>query len=278
MQSLDRKLEANSLLKDNARRQRIRGSFFLLVLHVLPLFALITGTKPVDWIFFGLVFPLYTIGMAIGLHRYFAHRSFKTSRAFQFALALMASIGFGDPIRFAGKHRLHHRYVDTDRDVHSPQRGLWDCWIACHIDCGYSEEEVLAQVPDIRRYPELEWLHRYWLVPGACLMVTAFIVGGFTTVCVGCLLSPLIMLHQSSAVNFLCHRYGRRRFDTPDESTNNALVAILTWGEGWHNNHHKHPVLAHAGMRRYEVDMLYWVIVLFERFGLIWSVRRRALS
>jgi stearoyl-CoA desaturase (delta-9 desaturase) len=254
---------------------RARAAFLLLVLHALPISAFMLGTSRVDWVFFAVVYPLYTIGMAIGLHRYFAHRSFRTSRLFQFVLALAASVGFGDAIRFAGKHRLHHRFGDTERDVHTPKRGVWSCWIACHVDCGYSDERVLAQVPDLRRYPELMWLHRYWLAPGALLMLTAYAIGGYTTICIGCLLPPLIMLHQSSAVNYFCHTHGSRRFETPDDSTNNALIALLTYGEGWHNNHHRHPALARSGIAPLEIDMLYWVIVLLGRLGLVWRVKNR---
>jgi len=252
---------------------RWRTGLFLLILHALPVSALIIGTKPLDWIVLAIIFPFGGIGVGVALHRYFTHHSFQTSRGFQFALGLMASIAFGDPICFAGKHRLHHQYSDTRNDVHTPLHGAWQCWIGSLIDCGYSDDQLRERAQDLWRYPELRWLHRYRLLPGLTLALIAFLIGGYTTLAIGFCLMPVILMHQSSAVNYFCHRYGTQRFDVGDDSRNNALVAILTLGEGWHNNHHRYPQCAHAGFYWWEIDMFYWAIWVFEKLGLIWAVK-----
>ena len=257
-----------------SRGHRLRIGALILLLHALPLAVLITGTDRTDWIFFACLYPFQAIGVGVSMHRYFAHRSFKTSRPFQFFLALTSAATFGNPVGFAGKHRLHHQHVDSERDVHSPVHGLWACWIGSLLDSGYTEAQVLRKVPDLTRYPELMWLHRHFLLPGLALSAIALIVGGVSTVAIGVCLGAAILIHQSSAVNYLSHRYGARRFETPDRSTNNWVTGILTFGEGWHNNHHYCPSSARAGFAWYEIDMFFWVIWVFEKLGLVWDVRR----
>jgi len=255
-----------------SERRRIGG--LLILLHALPIWAITTGTTSTDWLFFACLYPFQAIGVGVAMHRYFAHRSFRTSRAFQFFLALTSAATFGNPVGFAGKHRLHHQNVDSERDVHSPVHGLWSCWIGSLLDSGYTEEQILKKVPDLARYPELMWLHRHFLWPGLALCVIAFLVGGLSTVAIGVCLGAALLVHQSSAVNYLSHRFGTRRFDTPDHSTNNWVTGILTFGEGWHNNHHYCPNSARAGFAWYEIDMFYWVIWLFDKLGLVRDVRQ----
>jgi len=212
--------------------------------------------------------------VGVSLHRYFAHRSFKTSRWFQFIMALMAASVFGDAVRFTGKHRLHHRYSDTTNDTHTPMKGFWSCWYGSLLDNGYTDDELCDAARDLRKYPELMLLHRYWMVPGLVLCGIAFLIGGMSSVAIGVLLGSALLMNQAAAVNYFCHKYGRRRFDTRDRSTNNALIAALSFGEGWHNNHHHYPATARAGFHWWEVDMYYWVICLFEKLGLVWDVRQ----
>jgi stearoyl-CoA desaturase (delta-9 desaturase) len=256
------------------RRERAFIAAQIVLLHLCVVVALIAGTKPIDWLLFAILYPIQFAGVAICLHRYFAHHSFHTSRAFQFALALAAASSFGDPIRFAGKHRLHHQHADGPDDPHTPLHGFWASWFGSHVDSGYSEEEIGAQVPWLWRYPELRWLHRNSRLPALLLCVMAFMLGGFSTVAIGVLLGVVLVLHKSSAVNYCCHKFGSRRFVTDDQSTNNFLVALFTCGEGWHNNHHRYPVSARAGFRWWEIDMFYWVICVWEALGLVWDVRR----
>ena len=118
------------------------------------------------------------------------------------------------------------------------------------------------------------WLHRNWQLPGLALCLLALLIGGVSGLAVGVLLGSAFLLNSSSAVNYFCHRYGRRRFDTRDDSTNNFVVALLTLGEGWHNNHHRYPVSARAGFCWWELDLYYLLIRAWEAVGLVWDVQR----
>ncbi len=257
-----------------SRSARIYTGALIAVMHLIPITVLITGTSRTDWLLFAAIYPFQAIGVGVCLHRFFAHNAFRTSRWFQFVLALFCASTFGDPIRFAGKHRLHHLHTDCKDDPHTPLHGWWSSWFGSHLDSKYSDEEICAQVPNLTKYPELMWLHRNSLAPGLALCFIALLIGGFSGMAIGVLLGASILVHQSSAVNYLCHKYGRRRFDTDDLSTNNFLVSLLVFGEGWHNNHHRYPVSARAGFCWWEIDMFYWVICLFEALGLIWDVKR----
>ncbi|MBT8047746.1 MAG: acyl-CoA desaturase [Gammaproteobacteria bacterium] len=257
-----------------SRAARVRTAALIALIHVLPAWAIINGTGEKDWLLFAAIYPFQAIGVGVCLHRYFAHNAFKTSRWFQFLLALFCASTFGDPIRFAGKHRLHHLNTDRENDTHSPRQGFWFSWLGSHIDSRYTDEQICAQVPYLTQYPELMWLHRHSLAPGLTLCAVALLLGGISGMAVGVLLGAALLIHQSSAVNYFCHRFGRRRFQTDDLSTNNFLVSLLVFGEGWHNNHHRYPVSARAGFCWWEIDIFYWVICLWEAIGLVWDVRR----
>lgn len=270
--------------------ERRKAAFLIGLMHIAPVVGLLLGPNPLDWRILACVYPFQAIGIGVALHRYFAHRSFKTSRPFQFFLALCSSVVFGDPVGFAGKHRIHHRNVDRETDVHTPLHGWWACWIGSLLDSGHGEDEILSQATDLRRYPELMWLHRNAKVPGLTLIglaaifgggvagleggFVAGVLGGFTAGTIGVCLPTVFAIHQTSAVNYFTHKYGTRRFETSDHSTNNFLVALFTWGEGWHNNHHRYPRSARAGFEWWEIDPFFWAIWLFERVGLVWDVRR----
>lgn len=246
----------------------------IIMLHLLVVLAIVSGTKAADWLVFAVVYPLAAIGVGVAMHRYFAHRAFQTSRWFQFVLALMASLSFGNPLYFAGKHQLHHRHSDTPQDVHTPFAGWWHCWFGSLMECGYRESEITRQVAHWHSYAELAWLYRHPAAPGLILCTVLYVCGGFSMMVVGGMLSSVLLLHQSSAVNYFCHCRGSRRFTTHDASTNHPLVAVLTFGEGWHNNHHRFPRSARAGLKWWEVDLFYGVICLLESLGIIWAVHR----
>ena len=253
---------------------RLRKALLLAFVMIAPIAVIVTGTDATDWWLFAVIYPFQAVGGGISLHRYFAHRSFRTSRVFQFALALMSAITFGDPIRFTGKHRLHHRHVDKCDDPHTPSHGFWSCAFGSMVDTGYTEQQVRDNARDLTRYPELMWLHRFWMLPGLLLSGLAYWVNGFSGIAIGVLLGVSILIYQSVGVNYFSHRYGQRRFDTADQSSNNWLVAVISYGEGWHNNHHFYPSSARAGFRWWEIDMNYWLICLWEKLGLVWAVRR----
>ncbi|HZP36598.1 MAG TPA: acyl-CoA desaturase [Methylomirabilota bacterium] len=254
------------------RAAGIRGGVMITVLHLIPLMAVSRATAR-DWLACAALYLAFVVGGGMGLHRYFAHRAFRTSRAFQLVLALLGSTAFGEPIGFAGKHRLHHRYSDTAHDVHAPREGFWPCWFGSLFERPARAADIARMTPDLRRYPELVWLHRWWYVPTLALGALTWWAGGFTMFAIGFVLSRVIILHAVSAVNYFCHRNGHRRFATRDHSTNNVLVALLTFGEGWHNNHHRYPRAARAGLRWWELDPIYYGIRFCAALGLVWDVR-----
>ncbi len=268
-----RAVEVVRALPSRTRAQRAATAFFLVTIHALPAAALVTGTTRSDWIAAGAMLPVMAVGVVVGLHRFFAHRSFETSRLFQFVLGTVSCLSFSDPISFAGKHRLHHLYSDTDRDVHSPHQGFWYCWYGSLVDDGYHDRVFLAKARDLVRYPELRWLHRWFLLPGMALGLILFQIGGFSMLAIGYALNLAVAQNFSSAVNYCCHRWGSRPYDTPDASRNNAVVALLTMGEGWHNNHHHFPGAARAGFRWWEVDPAYWFIRLLALLRIVRNVR-----
>jgi stearoyl-CoA desaturase (delta-9 desaturase) len=252
---------------------RIMTGAFLAIIHVAPAVAVVRGSSVTDWRVLAVAFPILSFGCSAGLHRYFAHRSFQTSRAFQFLMGLTAAAAFGDPIAFAARHRLHHALSDTDRDVHSPRQGLLYCWFGTLLDYSLSEQEVRRLVPDITRHPEMIWLHRLFFVPGVLAGCAAWAVGGFSGFAIGYCGACLLIVNVGSAVNYFGHKRWTRRYDTRDNSANNPLLALVSLGEGWHNNHHHYPGACHAGFFWWEIDILYYEIKLLAWLGIVWDLK-----
>jgi stearoyl-CoA desaturase (delta-9 desaturase) len=241
--------------------------------HALALTVPFLTWRTRDLFAFAVLLVSGCFAVAVALHRYFAHRSFRTSRAFQLALGGLAALFFGDPLGFAGKHRLHHRHADTDRDPHSPHQGVWRCWIGHLLDEGYADDAIVAAAPDLAAYPELRWLHRHYYLPGTAVAALLLVAGGYSMLATYALAWCLLAIHAPALVNYFCHRGHNRRFDTPDGSTNNWLLAAVFWGEGWHNNHHHFPGAAHSGLRWYEVDLAFYAIKVLSWLGLVWDLR-----
>ncbi len=253
--------------------EKVRTAAFLIVLHAVPVIAIVTGTTAADWWMFAVMYPGLGMLVGTGLHRYFAHHAFRTSRPFQFLLATATSLTFTDPIGFAGKHRIHHRFSDTEDDVHSPDQGWFSCWFWSLADDGLSDDDVVRAAPDLAKFPELMLLHRWFWVPGVVFAGALLMIGGFSLLAIGYALAIVVVMNISSAVNYVCHRWGTRRFETADKSRNNLLVAILSWGEGWHNNHHFYPAGAQSGYAWWEVDCNYYLIRALAALRLVWDVR-----
>jgi stearoyl-CoA desaturase (delta-9 desaturase) len=253
-------------------RQQAPTAAVIALAHVPPLTLFWTGAHARDWIAFGCGYVLTIFALGI-VHRFFAHRAFRTTRPFQFLLGLLGGMVFADAVAFAGKHRLHHKYADTPQDVHSPRQGFWFCWIGSLLDEGYTEDQVLRHAADLTRYPELRWLHRWFFLPAVATGIAVYLFGGYTMFAAGFCLNVVVAVHAPSAVNYFCHRGGSRRFATADDSTNRPILGLLLLGEGWHHNHHYYPAAARSGFRWYEVDVIYYVLRLWAAIGLIWDVR-----
>jgi stearoyl-CoA desaturase (delta-9 desaturase) len=220
-------------------------------------------------------------------HRYFAHRSFKTSRAAQFVFAVLgASAVQRGPIWWAAHHRHHHAHSDQDNDVHSPsQRGfIWS-----HMGWFLSKRYFVAdmsQVRDLRRFPELRLLDRFDILVPVALAVGVFFLGALlehtapglgTTrwqmLVWGFFISTVVCYHATYSINSFAHRFGRQRFDTGDDSRNNLWLALLTLGEGWHNNHHRYPASARQGFFWWEIDITYYLLRGLASLGVVRDLR-----
>jgi len=210
-----------------------------------------------------------------GFHRYFSHRTFKTGRVFQFILGWLGTSAMQNgPLWWASWHRHHHRFSDMAEDVHSPvQRGFWHSHMGWYLD-GSHEETVLSRVPDLASQPELVFLERHRWLPIITHAAVCFAVAGFSGLVWGFLVSTLAVLHATALINSLAHVWGSRRYDTKDQSRNNALLAILTLGEGWHNNHHHCMTSARQGFFWWEIDVSWYVLLVLEKLGVVWDVRR----
>jgi len=230
-----------------------------------------------SWTGLALALGLYVVrmfGVTAGYHRYFSHRSYKTSRAFQFALALLgASAAQKGPLWWAGHHRGHHKWSDTEADIHSvKQRGFW--W--SHVKWILVRKHKATdwdRIKDLAKYPELRWLNRYYLVPPVALAVALFALGGAWALVWGFLVSTTLLWHGTFCVNSLAHVVGRRRYETGDESRNSFIIALFTLGEGWHNNHHHYQLSERQGFYWWEIDPAHVVLRLLSLTGLVWDLQ-----
>jgi stearoyl-CoA desaturase (delta-9 desaturase) len=234
----------------------------------------------VDWILCGVLYVVRMFGITGGYHRYFSHRSYKTSRVFQFVLAWLGCSALQKgPLWWAGHHRLHHRHSDTEEDVHSPiTKTIYDAHVGWVLDDANDPTHWEVLKDWTNKYPELVWLNTLHWVPGILLGVACYFLslnfGGNGWGGVACfLLSTVFVYHCTFFVNSLTHLFGNRRYETTDHSRNSFWVALLTMGEGWHNNHHHCQTAARQGFFWWEVDLSYYVLKFFEAIGLVWDIK-----
>lgn len=208
-------------------------------------------------------------------HRYFSHRSYKTSRAAQFVFAVIgASSAQRGPLWWAAHHRHHHRHSDTEHDVHSPRHhGFWWAHMGW-ITAPGNFPTAFERVPDLTKYPELRFLDRFDVLVPIALAVTLFLVGGAQLLVWGFFISTVVLFHCTCFINSLAHQLGSQRYETGDDSRNSLLLALLTFGEGWHNNHHKYPGSARQGFFWWEIDLTYYGLAFLQRLGIISDLRQ----
>ncbi len=246
---------------------------FLLV-HAACFAAIWTG---VTWTAVAICIALYWLrifGIGAGYHRYFSHRAYSASRAFQFILAVLSqSTAQKSVLWWTAKHRHHHLHSDTEHDIHSPRH---KGFIYSHMGWIFSRKHDradLSRVADLARYPELMWLHKYELVPAAVLAVICFLIGGWSGLVVGFFWSTVLVYHATFCINSLAHVRGRKRYVTGDDSRNNWLLALFTMGEGWHNNHHACQSSVRQGFRWWEIDCTFYLLKLLSFVGVVWDLK-----
>ncbi len=220
---------------------------------------------------------LYIVRMfalTAGYHRYFAHRAFKTSRFFQFVLAVAGTTAVQKgPLWWAAHHRQHHKYTDQEGDLHSPVTdGFWWSHIGWVISKKYDPTDFKG-IKDFARYPELRWINKYHLIPAITLAVVCFLLGGWQWLVWGFVISTVLLYHGTFSVNSLAHMWGSRRYATGDDSRNNFLIALWTGGEGWHNNHHHYMASVKQGFYWWEIDLSYYALKTMSWVRLVWDLR-----
>jgi stearoyl-CoA desaturase (delta-9 desaturase) len=230
-----------------------------------------------SWTGLALALALYAPRMffiTAGNHRYFSHRSYRTSRVFQFLMAVCCvATGEKGVLWWAANHRAHHRFSDGPGDAHSPRDGFWWSHMGWMLS-RHHEGTDLASVTDLARYPELRWLERLWAVPPLAVGLLTWALGGTFALVWGFAVAQVLFWHATFTVNSLAHVIGTRRFDTRDDSRNNWLLALITFGEGWHNNHHHRPGVARQGIRWWEIDVSYYILRGLAAVGLVWDLRK----
>src|SRR5688572_27876924 len=260
---------------DQADRPRWKENLPFWAVHV----AALAGAIYVGWSWsaFWWLAGTYTVRMfAItgGYHRYFSHRTYKTSRVFQFVLAFLGMTAAQQgPLWWAAHHRRHHKYSDMPEDIHSPrQRGfVWSHmqWILAKRHKATDYERI----KDFAKYPELRWLNNHDLFFVVALgFVMYFLLGGSTALIWGMFVPTVLCWHITFCINSVAHVLGRRRYDTGDDSRNNATLALLTFGEGWHNNHHHYQRSARQGFFWWEIDVSWYALKVLEALRIVWDV------
>jgi stearoyl-CoA desaturase (Delta-9 desaturase) len=213
-----------------------------------------------------------------GYHRYFSHRTFRTSRAFQFVLALLGTTALQQgPLWWSSWHRRHHKNADRPGDPHTPRSGFWHAHVGWVFD-GSHHGADLSNVKDLSAYPELRWLDRHHYVSVIGYALLCYAIAGMAGVIWGFVISSTVLVQITFMINSLAHRWGTRPYDTKDDSRNNAILALLTFGEGWHNNHHHEMTSARQGFRWWEIDLSYYSLRALGALGIVWNIRepRRA--
>jgi len=249
------------------------------LLHLAALAVLLVPYRPSLLVLALGLYGLRMFGITAGYHRYFSHRAFRLGRPAQFLLAFLAqSSGQKGVLWWASHHRDHHRYSDQAEDIHSPVTSsfLWS-----HVGWVLSDRfdhTDFEKVKDLARYPELRWMERFHWVPSLVLALGVVAWGAWSGA--GVLaslawfaLSTVVLYHATFTINSLAHVWGTRRFETPDRSRNNALLALLTFGEGWHNNHHRFPGTCSQGLRWWELDLTQGILRILSWLGLVHDLR-----
>jgi stearoyl-CoA desaturase (delta-9 desaturase) len=260
--------------KDDHEDIMYPSSIAFILVHLACLGAIWSG---ITWQSVVICLVLYwgrIFAIGAGYHRYFAHRAYSTSRAFQFVLAAMSqSTAQKSVLWWASKHRHHHLYSDTQYDVHSPRH---KGFLYSHIGWIFARRHDatdLTKIADFARYPELMWLHRYERVPAFALAVICFLVAGWPGLFVGFFWSTVFVFHSTFSINSLAHVLGKKRYLTGDDSRNNWLLALFTMGEGWHNNHHAYQSSVRQGFKWWEIDLTFYVLVALSWVGIVWDLK-----
>jgi stearoyl-CoA desaturase (delta-9 desaturase) len=282
-------MEASSLTPEIRRKPILRQEIAFLIVHLIPLAALWTGATLFDWVLCAALYVIRMFWVTGGYHRYFAHKSYKTSRWFQFVIAFMSqTTAQKGALWWAAHHRHHHRHSDTPADPHSMKiYGFWYSHIGWIVGPDFKKTDYKT-IGDYAKYPELVWLNEHYLVPPTILALVVMALGayvnggsvllmftsyGFSSLLIGFFLSTVILYHATFSINSIMHKVGTQRYESNDESRNSLWLALITLGEGWHNNHHYYETAGRQGFFWWEIDITYYILRGLQAVGLIWDLK-----
>lgn len=282
-------MSMNEVTLEKRNKPILKQEIAFTIVHLIPLVAIWTGATAFDWIVCGVLYFVRMFWITGGYHRYFSHKSYKTSRWFQFVIAFMAQTSAQKgALWWAAHHRHHHRHSDQPSDPHSMKLyGFWYSHVGWIIGPDYKKTDYKT-IGDYAKYPELVWLNKHYLIPPVLLAISVVLAGawvnggspllmfthhGMSTLLIGFFLSTVITYHGTFSINSIMHKFGNQRYDSGDESKNSLWLALLTLGEGWHNNHHYYEVAARNGFFWWEIDITYYILRIFKFFGLIWDLK-----
>jgi fatty-acid desaturase len=256
--------------------------FFMILFHVGAVAALFFFSWKALLLAGLLWWVAGSLGIGMGYHRLLTHRGYKAPKWIEYSLAVCGTLAMeGGPLLWVATHRLHHQNTDKEGDPHSPHDGgFWAHmgWVLTGQTMQKNFAALMPYVPELRKDRFQMWISRWHWVPITVLAGLLFAVGGWRWVLWGIFLRTVIGLHSTWLVNSVTHMWGRRRFPTRDDSRNNVWVALLTFGEGWHNNHHAYPQSARHGMAWYEFDPNWYGILVLRLLGLAWDVKAQKVN
>ena len=252
-------------------------TFFLVLFHVCAVIALFMFSWKAFAVGVAFWWIAGSLGIGIGYHRLLTHRGYKCPKWLEYVFTICGTLALqGGPIGWVATHRLHHQNSDKPGDPHSPREGgYWSHigWVMTGEANHHRTTELLPYVPELRKDRFHLWISRWHWVPLVVLALLLLAIGGWPFVMWGIFMRTVLGLHTTFAVNSVTHMWGSRRFVTTDESRNNFWVAMLSWGEGWHNNHHAHPQSARHGLAWYELDVNWYGILALRKLGLVWDIK-----
>jgi len=280
----------NTAIEKEARRMpNIKQEIGFLGVHFIPILGFWTGATTFDWIVCVSLYFLRMFFITGFYHRYFSHKTYKTSRWFQFVMAFSAQTSMQKgALWWSAHHRVHHRTSDTPKDPHSMKvYGFWYSHIGWILGPDYKETDFKG-ISDFAKFPELVWINKYHLIPPLSMALAVWMTGsvvnggslaamfttaGLSSLVIGYFLSTVILFHGTFSINSIMHKIGRQRYETGDESRNSAILAFVTLGEGWHNNHHYYESSTRQGFYWWEFDITFYLIKLLSFVGLVWDIQ-----
>ncbi len=249
----------------------------MIIFHIMAVVALFFFTWKALFVALFLWWLSASVGIGMCYHRLLTHRGYKIPKWLEYTLTVFATLALeGGPIFWVATHRIHHKYSDHEGDPHSPIDGTWWAhmgWILVGKSMHHDTSTLARYVPDLAKDKFHVWITRYHYVPLIVLGVILLVFGGWSVMLWGIFLRTVVGLQTTWLVNSATHSWGTRRYVTRDLSTNSLWVALLTWGEGWHNNHHAHPTSVRHGLVWYEIDFNWYGIWLLNKFGLARNLR-----